>query len=70
MVVWTNRASFVDGPLRIFKTICFFFVFNFAFTFFRGIAQRLPLFMLLGQANASEVNDKSAGKFVQGVRGY
>jgi hypothetical protein len=68
LVSWMERALSGDEPLIVLKTICCFSVFNFEFSFFGGIAQRLPLFMLLGQPSCKCVRGcwQPSGKFVTG----
>ncbi len=73
-VVWMERALFTDEPLTIFIPIYMycFLVLTFNFTFFRGIAQRLPLCVQLGQpfCNVLKVVSNPLVNFLQGVRGY
>jgi hypothetical protein len=45
LMVWMDRALFGEEPLIVFITIYCFLVLNLNFTFFRGIAQKLPLSM-------------------------
>jgi hypothetical protein len=67
-----ERAFFRDEPMIIFIPIYCFLVFNFEFTFFRGIAQRLPLCVQLGQpfCNVPKVVSNPLANFLQGVSGY
>jgi hypothetical protein len=67
-----ERVLFRDEPLKIFIPIYCFLVFTLNFTFFRGIAQSLPLCVQLGQAfcNVPMVVSNPLANFLQGVRGY
>jgi hypothetical protein len=54
MVVWMDRALFGDEPLIVFLKLfiaSWFLTLN--FTFFRGIAQRLPHCVQLGQPSCN-----------------
>ncbi len=66
-----DRALLGDEPLKVFIiNYCFLFLFL-NFTFFRGIAERLPLCVQLGQPSCKCAIGcwQPSGKFVTGVGG-
>jgi hypothetical protein len=67
-----DRTLSRDHPLIVFKFIFCFLVLNCEFTILRGVAKRLPLYILLGNppANVSDVVDNPLAILIQGVRGY
>ncbi len=67
-----ERALFRDEPLIICIHIHCFLVLTLNFTFFRGIAQRLPLFVQLGQpfCNVPKLVSNPPANFSHGVWGY
>ncbi len=64
-VVWMERALFRGEPLIIFIPIIASWFLTLNFTFFRGIAQRLPLCVQLGQpfCNVPKVVSNPLAKF-------
>ncbi len=71
-VVWMERALFRDEPLIIFTPFIVSWFLTLNFTFFRGIAQRLPLCVQLRQpfCNVPKVVSNPLVNFLQGVRDY
>jgi hypothetical protein len=52
MVAWMDTDLFGDEPLTSFKVFVASWFLTLYFTFFRGIAQRLPLCVFLGQPSS------------------
>jgi hypothetical protein len=71
-VVWIEKALFRDEPLIFFILFIASWFLSLNFPFFRGIAQRLPLCVQLGQpfCNVPKVVSNPLANFLQGVRGY
>jgi hypothetical protein len=61
-----------DEPLIVFITICCFLVITFNFTFFRENAERLLLYLLMGQpcCKCVSVFGSPLKKLLQGISEY